>query len=419
MLSVYSEARTASMKIIEAGKLKVEEVQNEAQEYDEILQNAIATEAENQCALESAINQLSESYSDLEDAETNLSYCESIILNIDEYNFGFSDCYYEENSVHTARGKVSEFQTDVAVKEKEYEYKRYYREKMDLKNEMMHHCLDKTIQTVNLMESECHTILNALNEVIEVGKRRLESAKSELMHYLDSHPEAQNFYKWLYWEPEKNKPITPSELNSRLNLTFHEQTLYFDYLIERDPVFRKKIEGYRNILSQANGEAEKLVVQLKVRRNLSGYYGEKVVEMAFGALGQRINTQGITITEDDRYTKTDIVLENLKVPVILGRGEGRYAPVGGSIAIEVKFGKASYIYAQKDHMIFQTQGHRSADASMTICSRDIKNLSEKREREIRDALSESGSPLIGMLPAKDEIDQALWNLVTAQDHFKE
>ena len=91
------------------------------------------------------------------------------------------------------------------------------------------------------------------------------------------------------------------------------------------------------------------------------------------------------------------------------------APVGGSIAIEVKCGRASYLYSQKDHMVFQSGGHQEASASMTICSRDIKDLTPEQEEELREALRSAGSPLIGMLPTKDEIDKACWDMVTGSN----
>ena len=97
---------------------------------------------------------------------------------------------------------------------------------------------------------------------------------------------------------------------------------------------------------------------------------------------------------------------------MLGRGSGMGAPAGGSIAIEVKCGKAAYLYSQKDHMVFQSGGHQEASASMTICSRDIKDLTPEQEEELREALRNAKSPIIGMLPKKEDIDKACWDLVT-------
>ncbi len=139
------------------------------------------------------------------------------------------------------------------------------------------------------------------------------------------------------------------------------------------------------------------------------------MEQALSPLGHKADTQARTTFEDGRFTKTDLIIEDLKAPVILGRGEGMSAPAGGSIAIEVKCGRASYLYSQKDHMVFQSGGHQEANASMTVCSRDIKDLTPEKEEELREALRSAGSPLIGMLPTKDEIDKACWDMVTGSN----
>jgi len=78
---------------------------------------------------------------------------------------------------------------------------------------------------------------------------------------------------------------------------------------------------------------------------------------------------------------------------------------GNDLAIEVKSGNKDYIFSQKEHMIFQSKGHKNSKISCTITTRDIKDLSEEKELVIRNALKDAGSPIIGMLPAKSEIDE--------------
>jgi hypothetical protein len=39
-----------------------------------------------------------------------------------------------------------------------------------------------------------------------------------------------------------------------------------------------------------------------------------------------------------------------------------------------------------------------------ICTRDIHDLSPEKENELREKLRKAGSPMIGMLPRKDELD---------------
>ena len=44
-----------------------------------------------------------------------------------------------------------------------------------------------------------------------------------------------------------------------------------------------------------------------------------------------------------------------------------------------------------------------------------RDLTPEQEEELREALRGSGSPLIGMLPKKDEIDKACWDMVTGSN----
>ncbi|MDR0507530.1 MAG: hypothetical protein LBH32_12065 [Dysgonamonadaceae bacterium] len=144
---------------------------------------------------------------------------------------------------------------------------------------------------------------------------------------------------------------------------------------------------------------------------MSGAYAEQYVAHTLGVLGTEVKVHVKHDLKSGSYTFTDLVITGLKEPVILGRGKGMSAPKGGSIAIEIKNGKASYLKQQKDHMVIQAEGHQNADASITICTRDIKDLSPEEEAALREALQNAGSPLIGMLPRKDETDAMLWKAV--------
>ena len=55
---------------------------------------------------------------------------------------------------------------------------------------------------------------------------------------------------------------------------------------------------------------------------------------------------------------------------------------------------------------------------MVICSRDIHDLSPEKEQELRDALRSAGSPIIGMLPSKDELDGTIWKQVCNAEEAK-
>ena len=114
---------------------------------------------------------------------------------------------------------------------------------------------------------------------------------------------------------------------------------------------------------------------------------------------------------DGGYTKVDLIVYGLTNPLVLGRGVGMGAREGGSLAVEVKSGHSSYLYQQLSHMQDQAFGHKSCDASCVICTRDIHDLSLEKENELREKLREAGSPMIGMLPRKDDLDNRCINFV--------
>ena len=410
--SVYDSMESACQAQIAASEAKLTEAQQGADNTAQMLESAMEAEMEAGQSLEQAHEELASANGQLSSACSSLSACEGSGSFDEEGNYEPPNCSVEEADVVTAESAVTEAESFIKAAEKALEVAKVHRMQMEQRNEMARQCLDIARQLVEIVQAECATRLAIAAALLETGKIRLEHARTALDAYLDTHPPAAEFYRWLKWSPNPNKPITAKELHSRLNLSPEQQRFFLEYLGDRDPVLRAKIAAYRRQLKAANGSAEKLEVQLKIRRNLSGYYAEKIVEQAFSSLGNSVDTQARTYFGDGKFTKTDFVIQDLKVPVILGRGEGMSAPVGGSIAIEVKCGRSSYLYSQKDHMIFQAGGHQEANASMTICSRDIKDLTPEQEKELREALREAGSPLIGMLPKKDEIDNACWDMVT-------
>ena len=241
---------------------------------------------------------------------------------------------------------------------------------------------------------------------------RANHARQILEDYLSANPTspAAAFCAWTRWTPPSGKVVDPAVLATRLHLTPTQLRQVVSYLEERDPKFKSKIESYRSRYRSAAGVFEKGVVLRDVSNHGSGDFAERLVELAFRPLGD-VSTQDRTYFEDGRYTKTDLYVRNLKAPVIFGRGDRAFAPEGGALAIEVKAGHAPYLRAQKDHLVFQAGGHQKAHASATICTADIHDLSEEDERDLREAVRQAGSPIIGMLPRKDEIDQALFDAI--------
>ncbi|WP_262190943.1 hypothetical protein [Pseudomonas aeruginosa] len=262
-------------------------------------------------------------------------------------------------------------------------------------------------------QQECNVRLFSVQQSVMIGTARLNAAQQELSAYLATNPPAAEFHSWLKWNPAQNgRPVTPDTLRDRMNLSSEQRRLFQEYLYDRNPAYRKQVDKYRNQWATAKGDAERNIVARRARIHLSGEFGEQIARHALAPLGGRIETQGRTFVGDNgRYTKTDLLVTDLRVPVILGRGEGMGAPVGGSMAFEVKCGKAEYLYSQKDHMVFQAEGHKQADAQCTLCSRDIHDLPPEKEKELRDTLRDAGSPMVGMLPSKNEIDQSCLDFV--------
>lgn len=411
--ATYDAMETACQTKIAEAENKQTDVQQEADDCTRLLDTAVEAEMTALQQLDQARGWLSSAKGELSLACSSLSVCESSGSFDDDGNYEPPDCYYEEAEVSAAESLVIQREEAVSIAEESFETAKDYRMQMEYRNELSHRCLEMATQLTETVQTECYTRLAVTLNLIENGKSRLEHAKTALYSYLDINPTAAEFYSWLKWSPQTNVQITPKELHKRLNLSAEQQSYLLEYLSDRDPLFRAKVAEYRNQLELSKGPAEKHAIQLKIRRNMSGYFSEKIVEKAFSPLGQKTDTQAKTIFDNGRFTKTDLIIEGLKVPVILGRGEGMSAPVNGSIAIEVKCGRASYLYSQKNHMVFQSKGHQKSTASMTVCSRDIKELDYEKEEELRALLRDSGSPLIGMLPMKDEIDKACWDIVSA------
>lgn len=417
--AVYRSMESACQSQIIAAEARLAEAQQEAANSAQLLSGALEVEIQAEQLLRQACDQLKAANDQLSSSWSSLSACEAGGTYDEDGNYEPPNCSSERADVTAAESTVAEAENTVSESQETLDVAKECRMKMELRNELAHQCQDMARQLAETVRTECSIRLTSAAAYIETGITRLETAKAALDAYLSTHAPSTEFYSWLKWSPDPNTPITPKDLHSRLNLSIGQQRNYFEYLSDRDPTFRAKIADYRNQLEASNGSAERLLVQLKIRRHLSGYFGEKIVEKSLSPLGNKADTQARTTFEDGGFTKTDLVIRDLKLPVILGRGEDMSAPAGGSIAIEVKCGRASYLYSQKDHMVFQSGGHKNANAAMTVCSRDIKDLAPEQEKELRESLRKVGSPLLGMLPTKDEIDKVCWEMVIGSDETKE
>jgi len=278
-----------------------------------------------------------------------------------------------------------------------------HRERLEHRYEMAVKCLNIATQMLETERMKFNAIQLSFRNTSNSGIYRLSMAKSDLEKYVAriSPSVRSQVEKWEKWKPSQNEPVAPKQLHDRLNVDKGILQAILAYLYATDENFRNSVNNYRE---QGKVYTYRTEVEKKIKKNMTGRLCEEIVIRAFEPMGERVETQGRTYFDDGSYTKTDLVVKKLKVPVILGRGEGMGAREGADLAIEVKSGQANYLYAQKEHMKKQALGHQSSGLSCTVCTRDIKKLSPEKEEELRNAMIEAGSPLLGMLPTKDELD---------------
>jgi hypothetical protein len=399
---------------IAVAEQKCEEAREETLNSESMLESAVQQEQAAKQEVESAQHALDSGQSSLVSAGSSLSSCLS--QPNDEDGNG-PDCSSEYSSVAESEAAVEQAQTMLEQASAELELATENRQAMEQRTDLAKQAQAMAEQSLEQAQHECNIRLATVDQAIEIGTARLNAAQHALDAYFATNPPAAEFHAWLKWNPAQNgRPITPDILRDRMNLSSEQRRLFQEYLYDRNPAYRKKVDKYRNQWAMARGDAERNIVARRTRIHLSGEFGEQMARYALAPLGGRIETQGRTFVGDNgRYTNTDLMVTDLHVPVILGRGEGMGAPAGGSMAFEVKCGKVEYLYSQKDHMVFQAEGHKQADAQCTLCSRDIQDLSPEKEKELRDALRKAGSPMVGMLPRKNEIDQSCLYFIRQND----
>lgn len=262
--------------------------------------------------------------------------------------------------------------------------------------------------------------LSRIDDLVAQCAARANRAREALEKYLSANPTSSvaAFASLVRWTPTPGQIIDPGTLASRLKIPPDQLQCAVSYLKERIPSFREKLESYRTQLKSAQSDIERDALQTQCKRNLSGEFAERLVELAFRPVGT-VSTQDRTVFENGSYTKTDLMVGNLRNPVVLGKGDRVYAPEGGSLAFEIKTGHASYLKSQKDHLVFQAGGHQEANASAIICTDDIHDLTEEEENDLRETLRSAGSPILGMLPRKDDIDQAILDAITGTEEDAE
>jgi len=405
LLSVREALESSCREQDAVAESKCEEAREETQNSESMLECAIQQEQGTQQRLEEVRENLESANAMLSAAESALSACES---QPDDEDGESPDCSDEESDVADAEASVEQAQAELEQAQADLELAKENRQAMERHVECAKQALSMAKQVLEQSRTECAVRLGAVTQSIDLATGRLTAAQQALNAYLATNLSAAQFHSWLNWpSAQHGAPITPDTLRDRMNLSAGQRSLLQEYLYDRIPAYRRLVDKYRGEWAAAKGDAERNIVARKTRIHLSGEFAEQMARHALAPLGGGIESQGRTFVGDNgRYTKTDLLVKDLRVPVILGRGEGMGAPVGGSMAFEVKCGKADYLYSQKDHMVFQAEGHKQAVAHCTLCSRDIHDLPPEKEKELRDTLREAGSPLVGMLPRKNDIDQS-------------
>lgn len=412
LLSVREQLESACREQIGTAESTLCASREEAATSGQMLDRAAQLEQAAQQALENAQSNLQSSQAALGSARSALSSCQS---QPPDENGNPPNCSGEESAVASAEADVEAAQAEVAQAQAALEQAKGNRQAMEQRVEHARQACAMAEQALEQARAECTARLASVSQSVDTATRRLSAAQQALNAYLATNPAAAQFHSWLKWNATQHgAAITPDTLRDRMNLSADQRDLLQEYLYDRNPQYRGLVDRYRREWAAAKGDAERNIVARKTRIHLSGAFAEHMARLALAPLGGKIETQGRTFVGDcGRYTKTDLLVTDLRVPVILGRGEGMSAPVGGSMAFEVKCGKADYLYSQMDHMVFQAEGHKQADAQCTLCSRDIHDLPSEKEKHLRNTLHDAGSPLVGMLPRKNEIDESCIDFIRA------
>lgn len=316
-------------------------------------------------------------------------------------------------AIAAATAEVASASQELYRAAEEYNKAREHREHLEHRVELAQRCVSIAEEMVSTMRLRFNYYQAKISKDILEGNGRLQNAYNDLRTYLSrispvALQDVSEFYKW---KPEEKKPVTPDVVHDRLNASCSVTNAILEYLYVTDPKFRFSVD---RLCAQLKTPVNEVSVEIKIKKNIVGRLCEELVIRSFSPMGERVETQGIYYLENGTYTKADMILYGLKEPLILGRGEGMGAPAGGNLGIEVKSGKKEYIFEQLTHMEKQAKGHSQCDLSCTVCSRDINDLPPEKEQLLRTRLREAGSPILGMLPRKSELDKDCIDFVKAK-----
>lgn len=309
----------------------------------------------------------------------------------------------------TVGARIADIESQLVLARQEYEEAVRHREALERRYEM-------AVKAMNLAQERHDTLLmyfetgkKSIEVTVDKGCARLNFAYQDLQKYVSRiAPDVRNnLDKWFNDKPKENTPVRPNEIRDKLDVDENVVDTILEYLYATDMGFRANVDSYCNEMKIGN----EVGAELKIKKQMVGRLCEEIVIRAFKPISTQISTQMKESLPNGRYTKVDLIVYGLTNPLVLGRGVGMGAREGGSLAVEVKSGHSSYLYQQLSHMQDQAFGHKSCDASCVICTRDIHDLSLEKENELREKLRDAGSPMIGILPRKDDLDNRCINFV--------
>ncbi|MCM1233241.1 MAG: hypothetical protein NC489_24245 [Ruminococcus flavefaciens] len=305
--------------------------------------------------------------------------------------------------------RIADIESQLVLARQEYEEAVRHREALERRYEMAVKAMNIAQESHDTLQMHFEMGKRSIEVTVDRGCARLNFAYQDLQKYISRiAPDVRNnLDKWFNDKPEENTPVRPNDIRDKLDVDENVVDAVLEYLYATDLGFRANVDSYCNEMRIGNETG----AELKIKKQMVGRLCEEIVIRAFKPISTQICTQARESLPDGRYTKVDLIVYGLTNPLVLGRGEGMGAREGGSLAVEVKSGHSSYLFQQLSHMQDQAFGHQGCDASCVICTRDIRGLSAEKESELREKLREAGSPMIGMLPRKDDLDNRCINFV--------
>ena len=262
--------------------------------------------------------------------------------------------------------------------------------------------MERRVETATNAKNQAELLLETSKSFFDIKLTFLERVKEQISIKLNKAYDIILGYYNNKEYIENLNIIMPDNLSKMLFLDKNKSKKYFEFFYKSDVRFKQQVDKLKEEYHNAKTEFEKEKVILKIRRNLAGAYAEKYIETSLSSLG-KVQTQHIENLHGS-YSKVDILIKDIKKPIILGKGKCKHLKKGDTLAIEIKAGSKDYIKSQKEHLKFQTAAHKkTADVSVIITSKDIYEL--QNEEEFRKLFKEDCSHILALLPKKNELDR--------------